>query len=65
MIQIRGMETPEGKDSEKYVMKTLKIPGTHRVLCLIALGYPGEKLPEHDEESRFFEGKVREGTWET
>ena len=64
MVQIRGMETPDGKDSEKYVRKILGIPEARRVLCLMAVGYANEKLEEHDEETRFFEGKVHEGAWQ-
>lgn len=61
-IQINKMETPDGNDSEEYVRSVLKIPDTHRVLCIMPIGYPDEKLPEHDE-SRFVQDKIHEDTW--
>ncbi len=61
-IQIHGMETPDGKDSEEYTRSILKVPKDHRILCMMTLGYPAEDLPEHDK-SKFDKGKVHSEKW--
>lgn len=59
MIQITGMETPDGNDSEEYVRKVLNIPNSHRVHCLMPIGYPAGNIPEHSE-AKFVREKVYE-----
>lgn len=56
-VQIRGSERPDGSSCEEYVKKLLKIPEKMRVLCLMPLGYPAEKLPEH-QNSEFEKTKI-------
>lgn len=43
-IQIRNQG-----NAEKDVKEILNIPDKHRVLCLMPIGVPAKKLPEHDE----------------
>lgn len=62
MIQILGMVTPDGQGSEEYVKKLLNIPDTIRVLVMMPIGYPDEKLEEHDE-SKFAKEKVHDEKW--
>lgn len=61
-IQIHGMETPDGNDSETYVKELLGIPNTQKVLCIMPIGYESDKLPEHDE-TKFVEEKIHEERW--
>lgn len=61
-IQIHDMETPDGKDSEEYVRSLLGIPDTHKVLCMMPLGYSSDKLPEHDE-NRYDAEKIHDEKW--
>jgi len=61
-IQIRGMETAEGKDSEEHLMQVLKIPSHIRILCLMPIAYPAKKLSGHDES--LYQGeKVHRELW--
>lgn len=39
----------ESRDSEKVVKELLSLPKDYRVLCAIALGYPSEEKPPHEE----------------
>lgn len=52
----------ESRDSEKIVKKLLSLPEDHRVLCTIALGYPSEEKPSHDE-SELKEREIHEGEY--
>ena len=61
-VQIHGMETPNGIDSEEYARDILKVPTDYRILCIMTLGYPAEDLPEHDE-SEFDKSKIHTEKW--
>ncbi len=45
-VQLRKRNCSNGEHSEEYVKHLLKIPDSLRVLCLIAIGYPGEVKSE-------------------
>jgi len=49
-IQIYGSKRDNGEDCEQYVKKILKVPENIHVLCLMPIGYPKEKLPEHSDK---------------
>jgi nitroreductase len=59
-IQIRDNLHKEDQSAEDYVRKLLKIPSSIRVLCLVALGYPREEKPPH-EDGEFLPERVH---WE-
>lgn len=61
-IQIHGMETPEGENSETYVKELLGIPKSQRVLCIMPIGYESDKLPEHDR-TKYIEEKIHLESW--
>lgn len=44
-VQIRNRNHDEQTSSEKFVQKLLHIPDHMRVLSIIGIGYPDEKLP--------------------
>jgi len=48
-IQIREATTESGEDCEEYVRKILKIDPEIRILCLMPIGYPDEKVAPHSE----------------
>lgn len=39
-------DNPQGESAEEYLRGVLPIPDGYRVLCVIAMGYPAEALPE-------------------
>jgi nitroreductase len=49
-VQVRGMKTEEGEEGEEKVREIISAPKSVRILCLLPLGYPQEKLPEHSGE---------------
>lgn len=49
-VQIYGSKRDNGDDAEEYVKKILNVPKEIRVACLMPIGYPKEKLPEHSDE---------------
>jgi len=53
----RQMIEIKGRNSD-----LLKIPKDHRVLCLMPLGYPAEKIGEH-QDSEFDLKKIHLGKW--
>lgn len=59
---IRGGKTTGGEDAEEFVKKLLVIPRKYGVLCIMALGYPSNKLPEHTEEE-FAKEKLHWEKW--
>jgi len=61
-IQIRGLKTDAGKDSEKQVRELLNVPEHIKILCLFPIGYPKEEKPEHSD-SEYEEPKVHNETW--
>lgn len=61
-IQIRGMHTHDGLESGPYVRSVLRIPETQEVICLMPVGYPATRLPEHDSSS-FKTVKVHRNRW--
>ncbi len=62
-IQVnRQMVKIGGKNSEDYIKNLLKIPKSHRVLCLMPLGYPAEKKEEHND-SEFDSKKIHYDKW--
>ena len=61
-VQIRGMKTNKGYNSEEYVRQILEIPKNIRVLCLMPVGYPGLALPEHDD-SVYKKEKIHHEKW--
>jgi len=57
-IQIaEGTEGSVG-DPESFVKKLLNIPETHRVLCLMPIGYPAEYPEPHREDILFDRTKI-------
>lgn len=53
-MQIRGNQYSEAKTSTEYIGELLGIPGNLTVLCIVAIGYPGEEVPPYrKEELRF------------
>lgn len=61
-IQIWDSKTPDDGNAEEYVKNLLRIPSQFRVVCLMPIGYPAEKLPEHQEEE-YEEEKVHREKW--
>ncbi len=53
-IQIKGND-----NAEKEVKNLLNIPEEYRVLCLMPLGVPANKAPEHSEED-FDKSKIKQ-----
>ena len=52
--QIKGNNFNEGKTSTQYIAELLGLPENLTVLCIITVGYPGEKMiPYEKEELRF------------
>ena len=49
-VQIYGSKRDNNDDAEEYVKKILGIPKEIHVACLMPIGYPKEKLPEHTDE---------------
>lgn len=49
-VQIRNRMHDETKTAEEYVRELLNIPENYRVLCIIGVGYPGEKKGSHGDE---------------
>lgn len=56
-VQIYGSKRDNGDDAETYVKKILNVPKEIRVACLMPIGYPKEKLPEHSD-SEFEKSKI-------
>lgn len=57
-IQIaEGAEGSVG-EPEAFIKKLLTIPDTHRVLCLMPIGYPSEYPKPHDEKALFDVAKI-------
>jgi len=56
-VQIYGSKRDNGADAEKYVKKILNIPDNINVLCLMPIGYPKQKLAEHNDQE-FEKGKI-------
>jgi len=51
---IKGNDFKEGTTSTQYVAKLLGLPDNLSVLCIIAIGYPGEEIaPYRKDELRF------------
>jgi nitroreductase len=49
-VQVRGMKTKNGGESEEEVRKIIRAPKSVRILCLMPLGYPQKFPPEHSGE---------------
>jgi nitroreductase len=49
-------------EKEKFVREILNIPEGYRVLCIMALGYPKNKIKEHSEDE-YREDKVHRERW--
>jgi len=49
-VQVKGMRTEKGEESEGEVKKLLGIEENIRILCLMPLGYPSKVLPEHSRK---------------
>ncbi|MGC8812595.1 MAG: nitroreductase family protein [Candidatus Aenigmatarchaeota archaeon] len=60
--QIMGGKSVSLKDSEEYVREVIKAPKSVRILCLMPIGYPDEKKPEHTEEE-FERKKIHYEKW--
>lgn len=54
-IQIRDRMHDGTKTAEAYIAELLKIPDKIKVEAILALGYPAEKKPPHEQESLQFE----------
>ena len=51
---MRGNNFNEGTTSTQYIAKFLGLPENLTVECIIAIGYPGEKMiPYEKDELRF------------
>jgi nitroreductase len=50
LVQVRGMEAEGGEESEMVVREIISAPKNIRILCLMPLGYPQGKIPEHSGE---------------
>lgn len=61
-IHIRGHKTSTGEEAEAYIRKLLEIPEAKRIICLLPVGYPAEKVIEHSE-AEFKEEKVHQERW--
>jgi nitroreductase len=61
-IQIKDSQPPNGKNGEEYVKKILSLPKNIRVLCLMPLGYPAERIGDH-QDSEFEESKIHSNKW--
>ncbi len=59
-VQVYGSKREDGSEAEEYVKKILQVPEEVKVLCLMPLGYPAKKLPEHGKDE-FEEDKIH---WE-
>ena len=49
-IQIRNRFTKDGGDAEVAAKEILGIPTNKRVLCIISIGYPDQKISAYKEE---------------
>jgi nitroreductase len=57
------MSTPmKENEKERLVKKVLDIPGSHRVLCIMAIGEPVKELEEHREDE-YRDDKVHNERW--
>jgi len=61
-VQIYTSKREDGSSAEEYVKKILNIPKHIRVACLMPIGYPVEKLPEHTEKE-FEKSKIHRETY--
>ncbi len=52
----------KGEERELLVKKELDIPEGKRILCLFPIGYPDEKIPDHNE-SEYNENRVHPEKW--
>jgi nitroreductase len=52
----------KGEERETLVKKALNIPEEKRILCLLPIGYPDEKVSAH-REAEYDEDKVHWGGW--
>jgi len=53
--QVLGTQHSEEKSAEESVRELLGIPEHIRILCVIGIGYPAERKPEHDEKEIMWE----------
>lgn len=56
-VQIYNSRRDNGADASDYVRKVLNIPQKFEVACLMPIGYPKEKLSEH-QDSEFQKAKI-------
>jgi nitroreductase len=57
------MDNPmKENERERLVKEVLNIPDTHRVLCIMAIGYPAQEIEEHTEDE-YREDKVHDERW--
>ncbi len=61
-VQIRAKPGEEYKNYEGYIRKVIGAPDNIRILNLMPLGYPGEKLPEHGDND-FNPSQIHQGKW--
>lgn len=54
-IQIRERMHDAKKSSQEYISDILNIPAQMRVESIIAIGYPDEALPPHEQEELLYE----------
>lgn len=43
-------ERSDGKNAEEFVKEVLEIPEGFRILCMLAIGKPKEKIEPHSDE---------------
>jgi nitroreductase len=61
-VQIRLRSRDDGQDSEAYVRETLGIPETLRILSIVAVGKPAQKLRPVAKEKLDW-GKIHANRW--
>ena len=52
---MKGNHFSEGKTSTQYIAELLALPENLTVLCIIAIGYPGEEIVPHKKEELLFD----------
>jgi nitroreductase len=48
--QVIGTKSTSKEDSEKFIRQLIHAPENLRILCMMPLGYPAEKMPAHSEK---------------
>lgn len=54
-IQVRDRAHDDKQTAEEYIREIVNIPGSLNILCMLAVGYPAEEKPAHDEEKLLYD----------